>query len=165
MNKKQTQQRKQLWKQVLSILLAVTLVVTSLYLPADAAAVEELSEGTTVTEDVTDDTLMEGEESTAGEMEDASETEDTEDSFIDRLADALGIEESENETSEAAAGEAQFSGLEADGLPVEQLKTDEIPEEEVAPEAMILSEVEEEREEDSKTFLMSDGNFQDACSE
>ena len=39
MNKKQTQQRKQLWKQVLSILLAVTLVVTSLYLPADAAAV------------------------------------------------------------------------------------------------------------------------------
>lgn len=44
MDKRKTKQRKQqLGKQLLSILLAVVLTVTSMYLPADAAAVEELS--------------------------------------------------------------------------------------------------------------------------
>lgn len=70
-----TRQRKLWWKQGISILLAVTLIVTSLYLPADAAAVEELPEGSTVTEDVTVEILPDEEESTADETEDASADE------------------------------------------------------------------------------------------
>ena len=86
--------------------------------------------------------------------EPVAEQDVTEDALQDEVEEDVS-EEAEMQVEDTK----ELSGVEADGIPVEYLETDEIPEQEEAPEPLILSEVEEERSADSKTFLMSNGNF------
>ena len=150
MNKRRTK----LWKQLIAVMLAVALTATSLELTAFAAPADETVTEETVTEDVAED-VAEEEEILA---------EDTDDSFLDHLADALGIGENDEasvENAEETVEEVpeERSGLEVDEIPVEEVQTDEVLDQDEVPEALILSEVEEEREEDSKTFLLNNGDF------
>lgn len=161
--------RKRLWKQIVSLVLSVTILTTSVYMPVEASPVDG-----TVTEETTENTVEDMTEEMGGEETEESE-ETTEVIPQDETLEVEGenaleelpeVEEGTEPVEEEIALESEEQieleekeKEEEESGTVTRILTEKDTTDFSSEESKILSEVIEEREEDSKTFLLSDGTF------